>query len=79
MRLLRPRTPNPDLGVLGRMGRVVHWGALLVVAAILCLIAYAWLSPADAAPRNVGTALFAILAAVVLLVGRAIRFVLASE
>jgi prolipoprotein diacylglyceryltransferase len=62
------------------MGRVAHWGALLVVAAIVCGIAYAWLTPSDdPGTRQTGTVVFAVVAALILIVGRAIRYVLASE
>lgn len=65
-----PTTPNAEPGAGGRLGRVLHWFALMVGAA---LAYYVWSqSEHDLRPAIVT---FAVLAQA----GRALRYVLAGE
>jgi len=71
-----PAALNPDPGVLGRLGRVLHWIGLL--------IGFPALAGAVAAYNNPGggpvvTVLFGSVGAVLIMAGRGLRYVLADE
>lgn len=79
MGLIRPAHINVNAGVVGRLGRFVHWLALAAALcsagmAVVCLFAV----PDDQIKAYM-VVLFVGIGAVIAAVGRGLRYVLAGE
>jgi hypothetical protein len=71
-----PMKPKTDPGVLGRLGRLLHWIFLACAAFLIGLNAYPWLAGTDTSGE---APVWTILGAIIFLLGRGVRYVLAGE
>ena len=67
-----PWPENCEIGARGRLGRALHWAALVLAALVVLFILATWGDP-------VAMTVEAALAVAIALVGRGLRYILADE
>jgi len=72
-----PTSPNPSPTAITRLGRVLHWAAIICAAPFV--IGTAWIAATESRDGDLGYLVLLIIAAVIYFPGRGLRYVLAAE
>ncbi len=77
MNFFWPTRRNPSPTALTRLGRVLHWAAIIGAAPLVLFTA--WIAIAESRDGDLGYLALLIVAAVIYFPGRGLRYVLAAE